>query len=140
MSGTTIPTGIALFAIFLLAPAATRSGETDGDGKAMILQAQRAVAAYHHGSRRSGGMPRVVYFVPKDIDPLPAYRQRLGRVMDDVDGFFREGLKRFGLETDGLPLDREGGRVVLHLVRGKLPAGQYHYSSGEVARAEIRDA
>ena len=30
--------------------------------------------------------------------------------------------------------------MVLHLVRGKLPADQYHHSSGDVAKAEIRAA
>ncbi len=60
--------------------------------------------------------------------------------MDDVDGFFREGMARFGLESCGIPLERRGGKLVIHMVRGKRPAGQYHHASGDVTRAEIRDA
>jgi len=37
-------------------------------------------------------------------------------------------------------LEREAGKLKLHQVRGKLPAAQYHYSSGEVTKAEVRDA
>ena len=106
----------------------------------MVQQAQRAIAAYHAGAPRSGAMLRVVYFIPAGAKPLPGYAERLGRVMDDVDGFFREGLRRFGLEASGIPVEREGGKLAIHLVQGKLAAGQYHYSSGNVAKAEIRDA
>jgi hypothetical protein len=41
------------------------------------------------------------------------------------------------LQSEGLPLERKGGKVQLHLVRGKLPADQYHHLSGDVAQAEI---
>ena len=140
MSRATSPAAVALLVAVLSAQAAARSVVLDEDGRAMLQQAQRAVAAYHAGARRSGATLRVVYFVPAGAKALPGYAERLGRVMNDMDGFFREGLRRFGLEAGGIPLEREGGKLAIHLVRGKLPAGQYHYSSGDVAKAEIRDA
>jgi hypothetical protein len=103
----------------------------------MLRQAQQAIAAYHTGEPRSRGALRVVYFVPDGVAPLRGYAERLDRVMSDVSDFFRDGLRRFGVKSEGLPLERNGGKLVLHLVRGKLPANQYHHSSGDVTRREI---
>ncbi len=139
MSRAIRPGAAALLVAALLAPAA-RSGAVDADGRAMLLRAQKVVAAYHAGAPRSGARLRVVYFVPADVDPLPAHAERLDRVMADVDAFYRSGLGRLGVESGGLPLEREGGKVALHLVRGKRPASDYHYSSGDEAKAEVRDA
>jgi len=110
----------------------------DPAGRAMLQQAERMIAAYHQGQPRASNALRVVYFVPKDGDPLPNYAERLDRVVNDVNDFYRNGLQRFGLETAGLPLEREHGKLVLHLVRGKLPASDYHYESGDQAAEEIR--
>ena len=106
----------------------------------MLREARRVVAGYHAGSPRSHGTLRVIYFVPRDRDPLPGYADRLDRVMNDVSDFYRDGLRRFGVETDGLPLEREGGKLMLHLVRGQAPANQYHHESGDRTAAEIRGA
>ena len=76
---------------------------------------------------------------PPSLEPFPAYAERLDRVMTDVSSFFREGMRRFGVPYEGLPLERKGEKLVLHVVRGKLPADQYHHSSGDVAKAEIHD-
>jgi hypothetical protein len=45
--------------------------------------------------------------------------------MNNVSDSFRDGLRRFGLQFDGLPLERKDGKLVLHVVQGKLPADQY---------------
>ncbi len=130
----------ACLAVVLLASPFARSDEADPEGRAMLQRANRAIAAYHSGEPRSPGKLRIVYFVPSDGDPLADYRGRLDRAMNDFDAFLRAGFQRFGLEPVGIPLERSEGQVVLHLVRGKLPANQYHHLSGDVTRAEIREA
>ncbi len=106
----------------------------------MHQQAQRAIAAYHAGQPKSNAVLRVVYFHPSDRDPFPHYAERIDRVMNDVSDFYRDGLRRFGLTNDGLPLERKGGRLVLHVVRGKRPAADYNGDSGAQTTEEIRAA
>ena len=110
----------------------------DQAGRAMLQAAQRIIAAYHAGQPKTRGALRVVYFVPKDCTPLPDYEARLDRVVSDVNAFYRDGLRRFGIETGGLPLEREHAKLVVHLVRGKLPASDYNYESGDRTAQEIR--
>jgi len=112
----------------------------DPDGAQLLQAAQRLVAAYHAGQPPATNRLRVVYFVPADGEPLPHYAERLERVLADVSDFYRDGFRRFGLASDGLPLERPDGKLWLHLVRGKLPASQYHYESGDETAAEIQDA
>jgi len=118
----------------------THVGRDDPAGRLMMREAQRIIAAYHAGQPRTTNTLRVVYFVPKDGDPLPNYAERLDRVMNDVSDFYRDGLQRLGIETTGLPLERKDGKLVLHLVRGQLPASEYNYDSGDETEQEIRRA
>lgn len=110
----------------------------DPEGRALIQQAHRAIAEYHAGQPKSSAVLRVVYFHPSDRDPLPNYAERLDRVLNDVSNFYRDGLRRFGLENSGLPLERNDGRLVLHVVRGKFPARDYNGDSGAQTMEEIR--
>ncbi|MSU50435.1 MAG: hypothetical protein EXS37_15350 [Opitutus sp.] len=112
----------------------------DPEGRALLQAAQRAVAAYHDGAGSTGSVLRVVYFHPGDREPLRDYAGRLDRVLTDVSDFYRDGLRRFGLATNGLPLERKDRRVVLHVVRGQHPANHYHHESGDETEAEIREA
>ena len=131
---------LAVIAIGLSAARGAAPLPEDPEGKAMIQQAQRTIAAYHAGQPKSNAVLRVVYFHPSDRDPLPNYAERLDRVLNDVSDFYRDGLRRFGLENTGLPLERQDGHLVLHVVRGKRPASAYHYDSGSETEAEIRTA
>ncbi|HEY3863047.1 MAG TPA: NPCBM/NEW2 domain-containing protein [Verrucomicrobiae bacterium] len=110
----------------------------DPDGRAMMQAAERIIAASHEGQPRATNLLRVVYFVPKDGEPLSNYEARVDRIVTDVSDFYRDGLLRFGIKTPGLPLERKDGKLVVRLVRGKLPASQYHYDSGGQTAAEIR--
>lgn len=116
------------------------SGRDDSEGRLLLQAAQHAVAEYHRGSTAARSLVRVVYFHPADRDPLPNYAARLDRIMTDVSDFYRDGLRRFGIENRGLPLERKDGRLVLHLVRGKLPASGYNYEAGGVTGKEARAA
>ena len=112
----------------------------DPVGAAMMQAAQPIIAAYHEGQPRATNRLRVVYFVPKDGEPFPNYAERLNRIVADVNDFYRAGFRRFGVQTDGLPLELENGKLVVHLVRGQLPTGKYHYDSGDRTAWEIRNA
>ncbi len=112
----------------------------DPDGRALLQAAQRTIAAYHAGQPRGDGVVRVVYFHPSDRDPLPHYAERLDRVLNDVSDFYRDGMRRFGLASDGLPLERRNGRLVLHVVRGMQPASGYTHDSGHPIELEARAA
>jgi hypothetical protein len=112
----------------------------DSDGNILLRAAQPVVAAYHAGQPPATNRLRVVYFVPKDAAPITDYAARLERVMTDVSSFYREAFQRFGLAGTGLPLERQDGRLVIHLVQGKQPASHYHYESGDETAAEIHEA
>jgi hypothetical protein len=87
--------GLLIVAV-ILAPADARPQQIDPEGRMMLGQAQKAVAAYHAGAPRSHSTLRVVYFVPTGIEPLPAYAERLDRVVNDISSGRRESGKRFG--------------------------------------------
>src|SRR3954467_13969235 len=112
----------------------------DVEGAALLQAAQRTIAAYHQGQVDPGHKLRVVYFHPSDRDPLPNYAERLDRVMNDISDFYCDGLRRLGIENNGLPLERKDGRLLIYLVRGKKPASGYQHESGNETRAEIRAA
>jgi hypothetical protein len=139
-----IALGLLIFRASAIAtpPPPSATVTDDPVGRAMLHEAQRIIAAYHASQPRTNHALRVVYFVPRDRDPLPNYAERLDRVMNDVSNFYRDGLRRFGIETAGLPLERKEGKLVLHLVRGKLPASGYHneFESGDRAAREIAQA
>lgn len=130
----------ALSAAFLAPPISAPALEPDPEGSAMMETAQRLIAEYHAGQAPSEAKLRVVYFHPADRDPLPDFAERLDRILEDVSNFYRDGLKRFGLESKGLPLEKKDGRLVLHVVKGKLPASAYQHESGNKTAAEIRAA
>lgn len=112
----------------------------DPEGRALLQRARQTIEAYHTGQPKAGAVLRVVYFHPSDRDPLPDYAERLDRVLNDVSDFYRDGLRRFGIANEGLPLERKDGRLALHVVRGRSPAADYTYESGDKTAGEIRDA
>jgi len=122
-----------------IAPLVLKSGAVPEDpaGRAILREAQQILAAYRERQPQATNLLRVVYFVPKDGDALPNYQARLDRIVTDVSDFYRDAFLRFGIQTAGLPQERKDGRLVVHLVRGKLPASEYHYESGDRTAQEI---
>ena len=121
---------LAFVAITIAATLRAAPIADDPEGRALLQAAQRIIAGYHDGHRDAHNVLRVVYFHPSDRDPLPNYSERLDRVMTDVSDFYRDGLRRFGIKNDGLPLERKDGRLVLHVVRGKKTASEYQHEPG----------
>lgn len=67
---------------------------------------------------------KLVYFVPADRRPLPAYTDRIRVVMKMVDTLYRQSL---GPDV-GLKFEMEGEEARVHLVRGRGTASYYNVS------------
>ena len=79
----------------------------------------------------------VVYWTPSDREPLPQYRERLDRVLTDIQSFYRSEMNRNGFGEMTFPLDKEkDGILHVHLVRGALPYDRYNVESGYKIRYE----
>ena len=67
-----------------------------------------------------------VYFSPSDREPPVKHRERLTRVMTDVQKFFADEIERHGLGRRSVRFDvDEHGTLNFHYVRGKHPAAYY---------------
>ncbi len=116
-------------------------GSLLGETNPVMDSAQKRIAAFHAGEKPNDAFVRVVYFHAADREPLPDHAARLDRVMTDIGGFYREEMeRRFSVETAGLPLEREDGKLVIHPVRGRRPAAHYRHESGNETWAEVREA
>jgi NPCBM/NEW2 domain len=129
-----------LFPLLLLLEGCDRSTDVDPAGTTLIRSALPSIQAFHREEAKSGALLRVVYFHPADREPLPGYAERLDRAMADVSAFYRDGLRRFGYKSDGIPYEKKNGRLHLHVVRGKKPASGYSYASGDEIEREIQTA
>lgn len=79
----------------------------------------------------------VVLWTPNDREPLDGYRERLSRVMIDIQEFYRSEMERLGFGPMTFLLDLESDKQVrIHLVRGKNPYAQYNVRSGASIRRE----
>jgi hypothetical protein len=109
------------------------------------LQAQEKIKAWHAGHPAESGetkpVLRVVYFHGSDREPLPHFEERLTRVLDDISSFYRDGLKKHGIASEGLPMEKKAdGGLLLHVVKGQHESGHYNYESGIETEKEIRAA
>ncbi len=72
---------------------------------------------------------RIVYYTPADREPELDYPQRLEAIMEDIRGFYRDGMERNGFGPKTFPLERDAsGRLVIHLVKGKSPDSSFQNS------------
>ncbi len=86
----------------------------------------------------TGKKLRVVYFHPKDRQPLKDHVTRWDGIMNDIQEFHRTEMKRLGYGEVMLGLERENGKLKLHEVRGNAnDDGTYTYKSGSMIRAEV---
>lgn len=103
------------------------------------VPAARKVIEAYHGADASGAERtlHIIYWTPSDREPQPQYRERLTRVLRDIQGFYRQEMERlgFGKRTFRLATDEEG-LVKIHLVRGQRPYAQYNVASGHAIREE----
>ncbi len=103
----------------------------------VILLASGALAAEEGFDRTL----QVVYFTPADREPLPAYVERLDRVMTEVQRFYAEGMAMHGFGPRTFPLERDAsGRLVVHLVKGARDREFYTSEHGHDLREEAAQA
>lgn len=85
-----------------------------------------------------------VYYVPSDRKPPEGHRERLTRVMTDIQEFFADEMARHGLGPRTLRYDvDDAGLIRLHYVTGKHPAAYYlgrDFRKGHEIRAEAKPA
>ncbi len=78
-----------------------------------------------------GPMLNVIYLVPTDFGPLPAYRERLGRILLELRDFYNRELARNGSPARlRMPIDPATGLVALEEVRGSRALAGYPYEGG----------
>ncbi len=73
----------------------------------------------------------ILYLVPNDMDPLPDYRQRLGKILLEIELFYNKELARNGSSARlRMPRDPKTGLVSLEEVKGSQPLKGYPYAGG----------
>lgn len=74
----------------------------------------------------------LIYFVPNDLDTLPAYEKRLSELMFWTQNFVKDEMQRngYGEKTFGLFADSRINRVKIITIRGTKPKSDYAYTGG----------
>ncbi len=104
----------------------------------LAARLQSRIDAFHKDARQHGEALKVVYFRPADREPLEGHRERLTRIMLDIQSFYREEMERNGFRSQSFPLEMDGNLLKLHYAQGALPHGRYSYPTGELVRRDIR--
>jgi hypothetical protein len=82
---------------------------------------------------------RIAYFVPSDREPIRGYRERLDRVMTEVQRFYRDGMIAAGCGPKTFALERDGqGGLMVHAVQGAHPMSTYGRNASAAVRNEVR--
>ena len=79
----------------------------------------------------------MVYFHPKDREPLKDYAKRWDGIMSDIQDFFRTEMKRLGYDHVSMGLERQNKMLKIHKVRGSKGEKSYNYKSGAEIRKEV---
>jgi hypothetical protein len=123
-------------------------GPTAFDWSAVDTQPDQAkhilktVRSWQGQEDKDGGKKlRVVYFHPKDRQPLKDHAKRWDGIMSDIQDFYRTEMKRLGYGKVELGLERDNGKLKLHEVRGNSnDDGSYTYNSGRTIGGEVFNA
>ena len=115
---------------------------TDGEGgsksvtKNVTVEASRA--NYDFTSDYAYNL-NVVYFVPKDMEPLPDYRDRLSGFLLYIQDYYRQWMKHWGYDkTFGLLKDQ--GRVKITRITGEKAVSAYpNDGGGRKIREEVKE-
>ena len=93
---------------------------------ALVWLPVRYEAVSAESSSPSKHILHVVYFAPANIEPHPGYRQRLIRVMEHIQAFYRNGMSKNGFGSQTFELKRDAGGVLkVHMVRGLGELSEY---------------
>lgn len=103
----------------------------------LSAQIRQQIDQYHRDSEEQQNPLRVIYFHPQDVAPQKDHRQRLTRILLDVQAFYRDEMNRLGFGKRTFPLELEEQNLVLHMVKGRRASDGYTHESGNQVRREI---
>ncbi len=84
---------------------------------------------------------KIIYFVPTDCQPFENREERLGRVMTNIQEFYRRGMDANGYGSKTFQLEWDApGKLKLYTVRGKKRQAEYGRNDGGIIRDEVRAA
>ncbi len=84
---------------------------------------------------------RFAYFIPTDRTEAPHARERLTRIMQHIQDFYRIGMQQQGYGPCTFPLDTApDGLLALHIVKGRFPAATYGRNDAARVRKEVKEA
>lgn len=79
----------------------------------------------------------LVYWSPKDRKPAPEYRERLTRILEDIQDFYAREMQRLGFGPRTIGLDyADDGLLRIHTVTGRKDYAAYDVQSGGEIRNE----
>lgn len=74
---------------------------------------------------------RVFYYHASDRRPIEGYQTRLEKLLRHAQEFYASGMSYYGLPLAKLRLDRRDGRLVIHVVRGRLKLAEHQRGKSE---------
>jgi hypothetical protein len=94
-----------------------------------------------HSESPNRAVVRIIYFIPTDRQPEADFRDRLDRVLTNVQQFYRLGMEQNGYGQITFELDRESdGALRIYEVQGKAPMHDYGRNDYNKVRQEVKTA
>ncbi|MDC2888988.1 hypothetical protein [Psychrosphaera algicola] len=110
------------------------------DKSTALLNAHKTIADFHADGQKYSNKIKLVYFYPRERTMNKDWPNRLHRTMEDINHFFIEEFKKFGVKINGLPFERgSNGKIVFHIVKSEEQAESYNYYSGNKIYNEIKN-
>jgi len=130
--------------LMLMAMAACASlataDETGGSEEAGTARARSILDAWHADAPEPGDRRlHVICWRANDRDFASGHRERIDRILTDIQAFYRTEMERHGLGPRTIRLDRDAdGRLVVHEVVGAGAFADYEGRDGGRIRDECR--
>lgn len=81
----------------------------------------------------------VGYFTPGDREPAEGYRDRIDRIVTDIQSFYAAQMAANGYGEMTFPLQRDGeGKVIVHVAKGDKSFDYYDGSKGQEVRGLVK--
>jgi hypothetical protein len=126
--------------LILIAAACAAAARADDGAGAQAARARSVLDAWHAEAPEPGDRRlHVICWRTKDRDFAAGHRERLDRILTDIQAFYRRETERHGLGPRTIRLDRDpNGRLVVHEVVGEGTFADYEGGDGGRIRDECR--